>query len=89
MGTIGTSEIALIISAIVVLFGILTFAFTRSSDKGNREYWEWKTTNKLDFKIDAIRINAYVVNVRNGMPIANVPEKYREEVRRVVNEADA
>lgn len=40
-------------------------------------------------KIDLIRINAYVVKVRNGMPIDDVPEKYREEVRRVVNEADA
>ena len=40
-------------------------------------------------KIDLIRINAYVVNVRNGMPLDDVPEKYREEVRRVVNESDA
>lgn len=40
-------------------------------------------------KIDLIRINAYVVKVRNGMSIDEVPEKYREEVRRVVNEADA
>ena len=40
-------------------------------------------------KIDLIRINAYVVKVRNGMAIDEVPEKYREEVRRVVNEADA
>lgn len=40
-------------------------------------------------KIDLIRINAYVVKVRNGMPIDNVPEKYREEMRRVVNDADA
>ena len=40
-------------------------------------------------KIDLIRINAYVVKVRNGMMINDVPEKYREEVRRVVNEADA
>ena len=40
-------------------------------------------------KIDLIRINAYVVKVRNGMMINDVPEKYREEVRRIVNEADA
>lgn len=40
-------------------------------------------------KIDLIRINAYVVKVRNGMMIDDVPEKYREEVRRIVNEADA
>ena len=40
-------------------------------------------------KIDMIRINAYVVKVRNGMPIDDVPEKYRDAVRRVVNEADA
>ena len=40
-------------------------------------------------KIDLIRINAYVVKVRNGMPIDDVPEKYREEVRRVVNDGDA
>lgn len=40
-------------------------------------------------KIDLIRINAYVVKVRNGMPIDDVPEKYREEVRRIINDADA
>lgn len=40
-------------------------------------------------KIDLIRINAYVVKVRNGMPIDDVPEKYREEVRRVINDGDA
>ena len=40
-------------------------------------------------KIDLIRINSYVVKVRNGMPIDDVPEKYREEVRRVINEAGA
>lgn len=40
-------------------------------------------------KIDLIRINAYVVKVRNGMSLDDVPEKYREEVRRVINEADA
>lgn len=35
-------------------------------------------------KIDLIRINAYVVKVRNGMMIDDVPEKYREEVRRLL-----
>ena len=40
-------------------------------------------------KIDLIRINAYVVKVRNGMSIDEVPDKYREEVRRIINEADA
>lgn len=35
-------------------------------------------------KIDLIRINAYVVKVRNGMPIDDVPEKYREDVSRAV-----
>ena len=40
-------------------------------------------------KINLIRIKAYAVKVRNGMSIDDVPEKYREEVRRVVNEADA
>ena len=35
-------------------------------------------------KIDLIRISAYVVKVRNGMPIDDVPEKYREEVRRLL-----
>ena len=44
----GTSEIAIIISAIVALFGILTFAFARSSDHGKHEYWEGQTTNKPD-----------------------------------------
>lgn len=29
-----------------------------------------------------------VVKVRNGMPLYDVPEKYREEVRHIVNEAD-
>ena len=40
-------------------------------------------------KIDLIRIKAYAVKVRNGMPIDDVPEKYCDAVRRVVNEADA
>lgn len=40
-------------------------------------------------KIDLIRINAYVVKVRNGMPLDKVPDKYREEVRRVINETNA
>lgn len=40
-------------------------------------------------KIDLIRINTYVVKVRNGMSLDDVPEKYRDEVRRIVNEADA
>lgn len=51
----GTSEIALIISAIVALFGILTFAFARSGDHGKREYWEGQTTNKLDGIIDDLK----------------------------------
>lgn len=43
----GTSEIALLISATVGLFAILTFAFARSGDQGKREYWEGQTTNQL------------------------------------------
>lgn len=35
-------------------------------------------------KIDLIRINAYVVKVRNGMPLEDMPEKYRDEVRRLL-----
>ena len=35
-------------------------------------------------KIDLIRINAYVVKVRNGMMIDDVPEKYRDAVSEVV-----
>lgn len=35
-------------------------------------------------KIDLIRINAYAVKVRNGMDIEEVPEKYREAVREIV-----
>ena len=35
-------------------------------------------------KIDLIRINAYVVKVRNGMPIDEVPEKYRDAVSEAV-----
>lgn len=31
-------------------------------------------------KIDLIRINAYVVKVRNGMPLDEAPEKYRDAV---------
>ena len=31
-------------------------------------------------KIDIIRIKAYAVKVRNGMPIDDVPEKYRDAV---------
>lgn len=31
-------------------------------------------------KIDLIRIKAYSVKVRNGMPIDDVPEKYRDAV---------
>lgn len=36
-------------------------------------------------KIDMIRINAYVVKVRNGMSIDDVPEKYRDAVSRAVS----
>lgn len=49
------SEIALIVSAIMMVFAILTFAFTRSKDSGKREYWEGQTTNKLDGIIDDIK----------------------------------
>lgn len=31
-------------------------------------------------KIDLIRIKAYAVKVRNGMPLDEVPEKYRDAV---------
>mgnify|MGYP003314704040 CR=1 FL=1 len=51
----GNAEIALLISAIVALFGILTFAFARSGDHGKREYWEGQTTNKLDGIIDDLK----------------------------------
>lgn len=51
----GTTEIALLISTIVALFGILTFAFARSGDHGKREYWEGQTTNKLDGIIDDLK----------------------------------
>ena len=36
-------------------------------------------------KIDLIRINAYVVKMRNGMSIDDVPEKYRNAVSRAVS----
>lgn len=36
-------------------------------------------------KIDIIRINAYVVKVRNGMPIDDVPEKYRDAVTSIAS----
>lgn len=42
-----TTEIALAISAIVMIFAILTFIFARSNDHGKREYWEGQTTNQL------------------------------------------
>lgn len=51
----GTGEIALMISAVVAVFGILTFAFARSGDHGKREYWEGQTTNKLDGIIDDLK----------------------------------
>lgn len=35
-------------------------------------------------KIDLIRINAYVVKVRNGMAIDEVPENYRDAVSEAV-----
>lgn len=40
-------------------------------------------------KIDLIRINAYVVKVRNGMPLDEVPEKYRDAVIAEVEELAA
>lgn len=42
-----TTEMALLISAVVAIFAILTFAFARSGDQGKREYWEGQTTNQL------------------------------------------
>ena len=42
------AEIALIVSCVMMVFAILTFAFARSNDHGKREYWEGQTTNKLD-----------------------------------------
>lgn len=51
----GVSEIALIVSAIVMVFAILTFAFARTNDHGKREYWEGQTTNKLDGIIDDLK----------------------------------
>lgn len=44
----GTGEIALIISACMLICSVLTFIFARSNDHGKREYWEGQTTNKLD-----------------------------------------
>lgn len=43
----GTTEIAAVVSAIMLIFAILTFAFSRSNDHGKREYWEGQTTNQL------------------------------------------
>ena len=51
----GVSEIALVVSAIVMVFAILTFAFARTNDHGKREYWEGQTTNKLDGIIDDLK----------------------------------
>lgn len=51
----GVSEIALVVSAIVMIFAILTFAFARTNDHGKREYWEGQTTNKLDGIADDIK----------------------------------
>lgn len=36
-------------------------------------------------KIDMIRIKAYAVKVRNGMPLGEVPEKYRDAVSSAVS----
>ena len=35
-------------------------------------------------KIDVIRINAYAVKVRGGMRLDDVPQKYREAVRELM-----
>lgn len=35
-------------------------------------------------KIDVIRINAYAVKVRCGMPLDDVPQKYRDAVRELM-----
>ena len=35
-------------------------------------------------RVDLRRINAYVVKGRNGMSLGEVPEKYRDEVRRLL-----
>ena len=37
-------------------------------------------------KIDLIRIKAYAVKVRNGMPLEDVPEKYRDAVSSAVRQ---
>lgn len=51
----GTGEIALVISACMLICSVLTFIFARSSDHGKREYWEGQTTNKLDGIIDDLK----------------------------------
>ena len=37
-------------------------------------------------KIDLIRIKAYAVKVRNGIPLDEVPEKYRDAVSSAVRQ---
>lgn len=36
-------------------------------------------------KIDLIRIKAYAVKIRNGMPLDEVPEKYRDAVTSIAS----
>lgn len=42
-----TAQMALLVSGVMAVFAILTFAFARSNDHGKREYWEGQTTNQL------------------------------------------
>ena len=69
----GTGEITLVISAIVALFGILTFAFARSGDHGKREYLEGQTTNKRILRDNLTR---EVILER----LDQIPELWRGEV---------
>ena len=43
-----TSEIGLLISAVVMICSLLTFAFSRTNDNGERKYWQGQTTNQLE-----------------------------------------
>lgn len=47
--------LALMVSCVVGIFGVLTFAFSRQGENGKREYWEGQTTNQLSAISDDIK----------------------------------
>lgn len=50
-----TVEVSMIISCVMMVIAVLTFAFSRSTDHGKREYWQGQTTNMLSGIADDIK----------------------------------